>query len=235
MRREPRLPPTTATIGGSTGVRTTAVISGRIGFPVTTAPRSGVPGSETAGRAPRLTAIRLASPGCASDSCTTTGIRRKPCRHDSGQGRVPAHTHDDRRAPAGHDADQRARTPAACSTRCRCSGCIPRTDRSRSEATTRQEVDRVTGLGDRGPLDPSRRADEVDRRARSYPRATSSSASAERGVHVPTGPAAGDQDPVHRSLVARPVPGSLTPVLVSASSAARGARRWPAPPPRTSR
>ncbi len=81
MRCAPRLPPTTATTGGVTGARSTATISGRIGLPVTTAPGNGVSGSDTAGRAPQRTAMRLASPGCASASWMTAGMRwSRPAR-----------------------------------------------------------------------------------------------------------------------------------------------------------
>jgi len=66
------------------GARTAAAMAGRIGFPVTTAPRSGVPGRVTAARAPRRTAMRLARPGCASDSWITAGIRRARAATNAG-------------------------------------------------------------------------------------------------------------------------------------------------------
>ncbi len=62
-------------MGGTTGAGRTRAMAGRIGLPVTTAPRSAVPGNVTAGRAPRRTAMRFARPGWASASWIIRGTR----------------------------------------------------------------------------------------------------------------------------------------------------------------
>ena len=104
-RPAPRLPPKTATSGGVVRARARRPRSRRrIGLPVRTAPRSGVPGSEIAARAPRRTATRLARPGAAFCSCTTAGTSPQARRHEARQRRVaPDADHDPRPRPP-HDA-----------------------------------------------------------------------------------------------------------------------------------
>ena len=65
-----------------TGARATAAISGRMGLPVTTAPEGRA--RQDRGAAPSPTAMRLARPGRASDSCTTAGMRRSRAAASAG-------------------------------------------------------------------------------------------------------------------------------------------------------
>ena len=57
------------------GDRSTANISGRTGFPVTTARGSAVPGNDTAAALAKGPASRLARPGTAFCSAMTNGTR----------------------------------------------------------------------------------------------------------------------------------------------------------------
>ena len=143
----------------------TAAISARTGLPVSTAPRSGVPGSDTAARAAEA--------------------HREPVRQ-AGRGVLLVHDDGDAPQPRGQDArnrrDSRRRRPRRSARRRPTQAPGPRRRRAgfprarrrcrrsargrrlRCRPATRKQVDRVARRGHRLRLESARRADEADRR-----------------------------------------------------------------------
>ena len=170
----------TRTVGWvGSGWRSTMVTARRTGLPVSTASRSGVPGSDTAAWAPSRTAIRLASPGAAFCSWTTVGTRAS--RADTTQGSdayppTPNTTRGRVRRRIRRAATKARAVPASAATLSR--SAAGRRLRWRPRPGSRSTAKPASGTA---VASRPRRAPTKRRSAAGWPRATSSSATANAG------------------------------------------------------
>ena len=187
-RRRPR--PAAA----STGARRTAAIAGRIGLPVTTAPGSGVPGSDTAGAGAEAhrDAVGEAGVGVGLVDDRRDAPERAPRPAPGSDAYPPTPTTTARPQPA-HERERARRTRPRCPTRCARFGAIAR-GRTRC-ARARARAGGRSRTRPRAPRSPRARAAAPTKRMRSRVVAARDElvGERERGKDVTAGAAAADQ------------------------------------------
>ena len=179
------------TSGGTIGARFAAATAARTGLPVTTAPRNGVPGSETAARAPKRTPTRFAKTGrrvlLVHDGWDSPGPRREQTR----QGRIATDTEDD---PRTMPTDQPKGASKGAQRPEQRADVVANGGRAKASPQTPpwKELDLEARLGHGTRLEPAFGANEPDRSAR-VAAADQLLGNSQRRVDVTAGAPARDQ------------------------------------------